>query len=166
MEIFDIIIFVTFCVGCVIGCLWYIYLDTKDLNAHKKEEDEYLNEPKMVLEVQEKWYKALLDGTKKCEGRKISPTYEHLKEKDIITITHDDGRERHEFDAVITKINKYPGNENNDSLNDYLLTEGVENCLPGVKTLEEARNIYLKWSTVKEIQKYGMMAIHILILER
>lgn len=172
----NIMIIITFFSGFFIGVIWHIYctyskkkLENLKKNDHKRvlnTKQNWYGEPKMELDVGERWYKALLNGTKKCEGRKMSPTYAHLKEIDIISITYDDGVEIHKFDAIITKINKYPGNKNNDGLTDYLLTEGIENCLPGVKTLEEAQNIYLKWSTIKEIKQYGMMAIHIRVLER
>lgn len=78
-----------------------------------------------------------------------SKEWSRLKSGDVLVFTN--GKE--EFEAVIEKIDRF------DSLDAYLLAVGVEVALPGVRELEEARRIYLAWSTPEEIEKWGFLAI-------
>lgn len=62
------------------------------------------------------------------------------------------------FRAVVTGVNRYeaPG-----ALEKYLKGETLERALPGVKTIEEGMEKYLQWSTMEEIEKYGMLGIQV-----
>lgn len=104
-----------------------------------------------VLGLKAKYFDALIYQRKKCEGRKRSKTYGHLKPGDVVTLLCEStGRYR---DMTIVNIRYYK------TLEDYLTSEGIENCLPGVSSLDEAIRKYLKLWKIEEIEEYGIMAI-------
>jgi len=37
------------------------------------------------------------------------------------------------------------------SVEEYLQTEGIENCLPGIPSIEHAVSVYYKWNTKEEV---------------
>ena len=61
-------------------------------------------------------------------------------------------------DPFLTKITKI---SNYDTFRKYLETEGLENCLPGIKTIDDGVNIYYKYYTPSQEKKYGVLAIHL-----
>lgn len=99
-------------------------------------------------------------GIKKVEGRKFSPKYHVYKKGDNIIFQC----EGEELKTIIKDIRLYK------SLTKYLKKEGVENVLPCVKTMKDAKKIYNQWSSHKErkelLKKYGyaFMAIEIQII--
>jgi ASC-1-like (ASCH) protein len=48
-----------------------------------------------------------------------------------------------------------------DPLTTYLLTETLARTLPGVATLEEGRQVYLRFWSAEAINKVGMLALHV-----
>ena len=114
------------------------------------------------ITVQRKYYDDLESGKKKCEGKKQSPTYVGLKINDVFPIVCEETNRY--FMAKIVDIHYYNPNPLNDMhcpLRDYLLTEGIENCLPRVQSLEDAVAEYLQFWTERDVKKYGVMAIFI-----
>lgn len=101
------------------------------------------------MEIQEPWFSLLLSQEKKVEGRKNSPKWTGLRANQKILVTC--GQRTQLF--LITAIRKY------STLQDYLEQEGLENCLPGITTIEEGMNIYRKWNTEEELAKYEFLAI-------
>jgi len=114
-----------------------------------------------TMEVSDPHFTNILEGKKPVEGRKMSPTWAHLKEGDDLVITNGDRK----FVARITKINKYYPMDNLDSKKDvldaYLEGETLAAVLPGVSTHEEGRNIYLGFHELEDIKKWGFMGIHL-----
>lgn len=111
------------------------------------------------MSIAEPYFSLILNKIKPVEGRKMSPTWIKLVPGNILLITCPG---KYPFYAEITKINYYPKNSGEfDPLTNYLICEGLNQALPGVKTLTEARNIYLQWSSLDEINSYGMMGIHL-----
>lgn len=90
----------------------------------------------------------------------MSPTWRHLKEGDILTIRCK--TDPLVFEVQITKINRYYSD--GDNLTDYLVEEGLQNIVPDVTTLEDARQIYLGLWSEEEIKEYGIMAIHLKVI--
>ena len=110
-----------------------------------------------TMHIEEPWFSLIKYGTKKIEGRKASPTWIILKQNDIIKVTCDDNT----YYVRVTDIKKYNGRSEYDPLSEYLIMEGINNTLPGVETLSKARDIYLRWSSLDEIERCGMLAIHV-----
>lgn len=107
-----------------------------------------------IIEVQEPWFSLLRSGIKKVEGKKGSPKWAYLQVGDWVRFVNNN----ESFIAKIVKINKY------FSLEDFLTIETLERVLPGIKSIEEGKRIYMaapiNW-TVEEISKYRIMAIEI-----
>lgn len=101
--------------------------------------------------VEQRWFNHLVSGLKPIEGRKKSKTWENLKVGSLIIIKCDQTNERRQF--IVTHINEY------DNLEQYLLTEGIDRCLPGITSLEEAKAVYMAWSSEEELKKYKFLAI-------
>lgn len=103
------------------------------------------------LHCQDPWFSLIESGKKCVEGRKNLPKFCNWKPGDIVIFylgTKD-------FKTRIRAIRQYY------SLEDYLTTETLERVLPGVKTLEEGIQIYLQWSTLEEIGRFGFLAIEV-----
>ena len=47
---------------------------------------------------------------------------------------------------------------------EYLRTEGLENCLPGMPSLEHGLSVYFKYFTKEDEAKYGVIAIHLKLI--
>jgi ASC-1-like (ASCH) protein len=108
----------------------------------------------MILDMhcQQPWFDLIKDGTKKIEGRRCCPAYNQLQSGDIIRFCC----RRDKFYAEVVNVIKYK------TLEQYLREEGIQNVVPGVTSFYEAIDIYLKFSTRKQIERSGgFLAIHI-----
>jgi ASC-1-like (ASCH) protein len=114
----------------------------------------------ITMEISEPYFSFIRSGIKKVEGRKKSPTWERIRFEKKLLITC---QNKVPFAVKTKNIRYYPSSPYNidDPLTTYLACEGLNQVLPGTKTLNEGRNIYLKWSSQEEINKYGMMAIEL-----
>lgn len=108
----------------------------------------------IVIDLQEPWFSLIRDGRKTVEGKKGSPKWTHLKAGDWVSFVNNN----ESFLVKIIGINRY------DSLEEFLKTETLERVLPGVKTIEQGKRIYMSppinW-TQEEIDKYGILAIQL-----
>ena len=102
----------------------------------------------------EPWFSLIKSGQKTVEGRRASSLYNSIKEGDIVIFKN----EGEFFSAKVVKINKYVGK---DPLTEYLQSESLSKTLPGIETLEEGRNVYLKFYTREQIASTGMLALHV-----
>ncbi len=115
----------------------------------------------ILIECADPWYTYLYNGEKTVEGRKQSSKYKNLKVGDILRFQVNgellDNKIPKEFYAKICDIKLY------STIREYLQTEGINKCLPGVTEIDEAVNVYtsLMKTTEEEINKVGFMGIHI-----
>ncbi len=105
----------------------------------------------MTIHCEDPWFSYIRDGVKTVEGRKGTHSYKKIKVGDFLNFTN--GMEG--FVAEVKEIREYA------SLDEYLKDVGISNALPGVKTLEEAKEIYLQWSQEEQIKTYGFLGIFI-----
>lgn len=102
------------------------------------------------MNVCEPWFTYLMSGCKPIEGRKASLKWSKLTPGMTLKLISD-------LDQVgyvkITSIHRYP------SLEAYLKTEGVDRCLPGVRTLKDAVAVYSQWSTAEELAAHDFLGI-------
>lgn len=104
------------------------------------------------IHCQQPWFDHIKQGRKTVEGRKCSPKYQNLNSGDKLKFYCDDG----EFIASAVKVEQY------SSLESYLETEGVENALPGIASMEEAINVYLGFNSREVIESSGgFLGFHI-----
>lgn len=111
--------------------------------------EEHLSEP---------WFSLMSVGLKTIEGRKNKGRFKEMKIGDIIRWHNDDFGYR-TFDTQI--INKYEFN----TFQEYLEQLGLNNCLPGINDLGLGLNVYYKYYTKEDEQKYGVVAIELKLLE-
>lgn len=109
-----------------------------------------------IIECSEPWYSHIKNGKKTIEGRKGTPKWIGIQVGDCIKFVCKDSS----FISVVSRINVYSGK---DSLRNYLTTEGLDNTLPGINTIDEGIAIYKQWSTQEEITQYGFLAIHVVV---
>lgn len=103
------------------------------------------------IHCEEPWFSYIRQGVKPVEGRKNTHSYQKIKVGDKINFSN--GKES--FIADVIEIREY------DSIEKYLEDVTLEKALPGVKSLEEALNIYYQWSTEEKIRQYGFLGIFI-----
>lgn len=101
------------------------------------------------MHVSEPWFTYLMSGEKKVEGRKATPKWSALNVGQLISLTN--GTQTATF--RITGIREY------DSIEDYLIHEGLRNALPGIETLREGIDTYRQWSTDQELAENNFLAI-------
>lgn len=105
-----------------------------------------------IIDIDEHWYKLILSGKKKVEGKKGSPSWIDIKEGDFVYFK---SGEDTSF-VRIKEIRKYT------TIRSYLEQEGLRHTLPGVETIQEGIDIYMNppisW-TEEEVAKYGVLAI-------
>ncbi|USG99487.1 ASCH domain-containing protein [Thermococcus argininiproducens] len=98
--------------------------------------------------LQEEYLRLIKEGKKKIEGRLYDEKRRQVKPGDTIIF---EGKLR----VKVKALRVYP------SFREMLSEEGVENVLPGVKTIEEGVQIYRQFYTEEEEKKYGVVAIEI-----
>jgi ASC-1-like (ASCH) protein len=112
---------------------------------------------KYIITVGDPWFGFITTGFKIVEGRKMTSKWKNIKIGDILIIRcpgHND------YKQVVKGINYYPPTLE-DPLISYLLGEGLDRALPGVTSFALGYKIYLQWISIKEIKKYGMIAIQL-----
>lgn len=103
------------------------------------------------MHCEDPWFSYLRRGIKPVEGRKNTPAYQDIKVGDKINFSN--GKDS--FMADVVEIRTY------SSLEQYLEDVSIEKALPGVKSLQEALDIYHQWSTEEKIRQYGFLGIFV-----
>jgi ASC-1-like (ASCH) protein len=103
------------------------------------------------IHCEDPWFSFIRKGIKPVEGRKKTHRYAKIQKGDRIHFIN--GSES--FVTEVTEVREYP------SIEMYLEDVTLEKALPGVKSLEEALQIYYQWSTEENIRKYGFLGIFV-----
>lgn len=111
------------------------------------------------MEVVDPWFSYIYNGIKPVEGRKMSPTWMKIKVGDKIFMYNKITQKS--FTVNVSNIKYYPADVYDDPLTAYLLDVGIDKALPGIGNLNDAREIYLQWSTMSEIKQQGFMGIYV-----
>jgi len=104
--------------------------------------------------IQERYLKLIRIGKKLVEGRVCKAPYSDIKKGDRIKFyaSNDESVE-----CLVKNVKNY------SNFKEMLSNEGLQNCLPGVESLEEGVNIYHSFPGYEEnSQKYGVLAIHVM----
>jgi len=99
------------------------------------------------------WFAFLQNKVKTIEGRLAKPGKVASSVQPGDTITFVCGLES--FDAIVVRCSHYA------CIEDYLIVEGLSNCLPGVDTINEGVDIYHQFYSAEAEARYGVMAIEI-----
>ncbi len=138
------------------------YLEMKKLNylqiggkKNKKNKIKRMdNKITYVENVSEPWFTLISLGLKTVEGRKNKGVFKDMKIGDIIKWTNDNFFSRSVQTEIIGK-NEYP------TFQEYLESEGIEKCLPGINDIDNGLSVYYKYYTKEDEQKYGVVAIQL-----
>lgn len=101
------------------------------------------------MHVDKEWFELIKNGSKTVEGRKNEGRWSLLKKGHLLKIYNDD-------EYIIKEIKNI---RVHNSLKEYIINEGLENTLPGVKSLKEGIDVYLRYYTKEDIFRYGIIAI-------
>jgi ASC-1-like (ASCH) protein len=113
---------------------------------------------KYSLRVSEPWFSLILFGLKTVEGRKNRGLFQQMKDGDIVEWTNDSIIPR----SVKTRIT---GKAVYPTFIEYLETEGLDKCLPGISEMNDGLSIYYKYFTKEEEKEFGVVAIHLELVE-
>jgi ASC-1-like (ASCH) protein len=98
----------------------------------------------------EPWFGKICNSQKRIDGRS-GPKYDTIRVGDKIS-----------FDCKlksvlckVTRVTRYP------SFYHLLMTEGLDNVLPGIKTIEEGLKIYKRFYSEEFERQHGVIAIEI-----
>ena len=116
---------------------------------------ENINQPITYIEhLSEPWFSFVSMGLKTVEGRKNKGKFKEMKIGDIIQWTNSDFMER----SVKTRI---ASKAVYSTFSEYLQTEGLNKCLPGMPSLEHGLSVYFKYFTKEEEAEFGVVAIRL-----
>ncbi len=125
------------------------------INKDKMENDIIVNYTETLSEP---WFTLISLGLKIVEGRKNKGRFKDMKVGDIVKWTNNDFKPR----SVLTKIT---GKTEYNTFKEYLETEGLYKCLPGIPDLEHGLSVYFKYYTKKDEEEFGVIAIKFELLK-
>ena len=134
------------------------YIKYKSKYLEYKMEGGAHTEPDYTEHVSEPWFALISLGLKTVEGRKNKGRFNEMKVGDTIKWINNDFGER----SVLTKVS---AKTEYSTFQEYLEEEGLENCLPSIKTIDEGLSVYFKYFTKKDEETYGVVAIRLEKLE-
>jgi len=112
------------------------------------------------INVQEPWFDYIKNKQKTIEGRLNKGIFSELNVGDEIIINKKKNDMTIDYvEAKIIRITKYK------SFEEYLSQEGLRRTLPGINTIEDGENIYYKFYTKQDEEKYGILAIRIVLID-
>ncbi len=143
----------------------YIMIRNKQQTGGKKlknklsNKDKYNNkyptmEAKYSEHLSEPWFSLISLGLKTVEGRLNKGRFQEMQVNDIVEWHNEDFMER----KILTRITSKAEYTN---FAEYLETEGLEKCLPGMPSLEHGLSVYYKYFTKEKEEEFGVVAIRI-----
>jgi ASC-1-like (ASCH) protein len=107
-----------------------------------------------IEHLSEPWFSLISLGLKTVEGRKNSGKFKDMAVGEIIEWENSDFKHR----SVKTKI---VSKQIYKTFEEYLLTEGLDKCLPGMKDIEHGLSVYFKYFTKEQEAEFGVVAIRL-----
>ena len=109
--------------------------------------------------LSEPWFSLILLGLKTIEGRKNKGRFKDIKIGDIIEWTNNDFLER-KFQTKIIRKTVYT------TFAEYLETEGINKCLPGMEKfgLKHGLSVYFSYYTKEDEMTFGVVAFEFEII--
>lgn len=120
----------------------------------RMEEQNFKIEPNYKESVSEPWFTLISMGLKSVEGRKNKGRFKEMKIGDIVLWSNNDFAPR----EVLTKIT---GKAEYNNFKEYLETEGLDKCLPGIEDIDIGLSVYYKYFTKEDEKEFGVVAIRL-----
>lgn len=111
-------------------------------------------EVKYSEHLSEPWFSLISLGLKTVEGRLNKGRFQEMQVNDIVEWHNEDFKER----KILTRITLKAEYTN---FTEYLETEGLDKCLPGMPSLEHGLSVYYKYFTKEKEAEFGVVAIRI-----
>ena len=108
-----------------------------------------------VKQLSEPWFSLIKLGIKKCEGRLNKGDFSKMKKNDYIIFENNDFGFLRSTRCKITSIRNY------NSFEIYLENETLKKCLPSIEKITEGVQIYHKYYSKEDEEKYKIIAIRI-----
>ena len=135
------------------------YLKYKNLNIQLREQLSAFqnnNQPTQTkqynVSIQQPWFDLVKKGLKKVEGRLNKGLFAMFKKDDIVMWNNKNDK----FTVKVLNVKKYK------SFKEMLTTEGLNNVLPNIKTIDDGVNVYRRFYPKEVEEKYGVVAIHMI----
>ena len=129
----------------------YLKYKLKYLNLKKIKSDQ-IGGKKYKESLSEPWFSLIKLGLKTVEGRKNKRIFKEMRVNDIIEWTNNNFAPRKILTRITQKI-EY------DTFREYLESEGLNKCLPGMTNIEDGLSVYFKYYTKEDEKQYGVIAI-------
>lgn len=128
----------------------------KPKKIKSKQNKQNISKMKIITKnVSEPWFSLIKLGIKSVEGRLNKGDFKDLRINDIIIWTNNDLGFYQEFKTKII------GKKNYDTFENYLLNEGLDKCLPGIKNIEDGLKVYFKYYTKQQEKEFGILALEL-----
>lgn len=111
-------------------------------------------EPKYREHLSEPWFSLIALGLKTVEGRKNKGIFKDMAIGDVIEWHNEDFKPR----SIITRVSR---KTLYNTFREYLETEGLQRCLPGMPSVEHGLSVYFKYFTKEQEREFGVMAIEL-----
>ena len=111
-----------------------------------------------IEHLSEPWFSLISLGLKIVEGRKNKGRFKDMQVGEIIEWHNDDFMSR-SIQTRITRKATYT------TFKEYLETEGLNKCLPGIPSLEHGLSVYYKYFTKEDEALYGVVAIELQLIK-
>lgn len=102
------------------------------------------------------WFRLILIGKKTVEGKKNSPSWSGVRVGDYLKFTDESNGDS--ITKMVDHISYYP------DVASYLADEGLDVTLPGITTIQNGLDIYLKptgfWDP-SDVEEFGIVAFHL-----
>lgn len=107
------------------------------------------------MKLSERWFEAVRDGRKKFEGRRDWSYAKTLVPGDVIKFSHYTNPEIPSFEKRVRSIRRFP------TFRDALETLSIGDVLPGVSSVEDGVEIYLKYVSIETQLRDGVIMIEL-----
>lgn len=112
--------------------------------------------PALYMSLNDPWFSFVKDGTKKYEGRVKRQNIMNLKPGDVIEFKHHTNHQKTQpFQRRVVKLLPF------STFEEALTTLPLAEVLPGVKTVQEGIDIYLKFVSLSTQKEHGIVMIQL-----
>ena len=108
-----------------------------------------------VKHLSEPWFSLVKLGIKKVEGRLNKGDFAKMRVGDVILFTNSDFGLQRTYSTKIEKIANY------NSFFEYLSSEKLEDCLPGIDCIGDGVQVYYAYLSKSDEETYKVRAFHI-----
>jgi ASC-1-like (ASCH) protein len=109
--------------------------------------------------LSEPWFSLIKLGVKKCEGRLNKGDFADMKKDDYIVFENNDFDFPRSFRCEITSTHNY------NTFKQYLQSETLNKCLPGIDTIDHGVSIYHQYYKPHDEATHKIVAIRLRVVK-